>query len=380
MLDNSKKLKEYIADVQKLGVNVLPPDINLSESDFTVSDGNIRFGLLAIKNVGRIFSNTVVATRNKGKFESFDNFVNRMPAHELNKRTVESLIKCGVFDSLGVNRNSLLSVYEGILDFELNLKHSNIAGQFDLFSLAANEIDAPVYDYPSLPEFSLKELMILEKESSGMYFSGHMVDNYSYHISKLGVDRISDIIGAYADDAAGIDERYRDRAEVKIAGIIASKKTKATKNGSTMAFITVEDRLGEIEVIVFAKQYALYSNELFADNAVAIIGNVSSEDDEDPKIILSRVEPLLLNTNAEEIEKEPDVASKYIYIRVPDQKDERIPLIYRISGLNRGHTQIVLFDDSTRKSLAMKNICVDSSEKVVNKLKEIFGDGNVVVK
>ena len=380
VLDNSKKLKEYIADVQKLGVNVLPPDINLSESDFTVSDGNIRFGLLAIKNVGRIFSNTVVATRNKGKFESFDNFVNRMPAHELNKRTVESLIKCGVFDSLGVNRNSLLSVYEGILDFELNLKHSNIAGQFDLFSLAANEIDAPVYDYPSLPEFSLKELMILEKESSGMYFSGHMVDNYSYHISKLGVDRISDIIGAYADDAAGIDERYRDGAEVKIAGIIASKKTKATKNGSTMAFITVEDRLGEIEVIVFAKQYALYSNELFADNAVAIIGNVSSEDDEDPKIILSRVEPLLPNTNAEEIEKEPDVASKYIYIRVPDQKDERIPLIYRISGLNRGHTQIVLFDDSTRKSLAMKNICVDSSEKVVNKLKEIFGDGNVVVK
>ena len=179
VLDNSKKLREYIADAQKFGVSVLPPDINLSESDFTVSDGNIRFGLLAIKNVGRIFTNAVIKTRQNGKFESFDKFVSRMPTSELNKRTMESLIKCGVFDSLGVTRSSLLNCYESILDYEVSAKHSNVAGQFDLFSMGLGEalVESPPYQYPDLPEYSLKELLLLEKESSGMYFSGHMVDN-----------------------------------------------------------------------------------------------------------------------------------------------------------------------------------------------------------
>ena len=383
VLDNSKKLREYIADAQKFGVSVLPPDINLSESDFTVSDGNIRFGLLAIKNVGKMFTNAVLKTRQNGRFESFDKFVSRMPTSELNKRTMESLIKCGVFDSLGVTRSSLLNCYENILDYEVSAKHSNVAGQFDLFSMALGgaEIEAPPYEYPDLPEYSLKELLILEKESSGMYFSGHMVDNYSHHIAKLSVDRISDILNDFSDDQPVAEQKYKDKSSVKISGIITSKKTKVTKNGATMAFITLEDRFAEIEVVVFAKYYSQYASELFVDNAVLIQGNVSADAGEEVSILLSSVESLMPNSDfIKNDSAQNEKKSGMVYIRVENQKDERIPLIYRVSALNPGTTQVVIFDDSTRKCLAMKNIFVDPSEKVMKKLKDIFGSSDVVLK
>ncbi len=382
VLDNSKKLKEYIADAHKFGVKVLPPDINNSDVDFTVTDGNIRFGLLAIKNVGRVFANAVIKKRQNEKFESFDKFVSRMADSDLNKRTLEYLIKCGAFDSLGVTRSSLLSCYESIVDSELDSKHSNVAGQFDLFSVGfgGDPIDPPPYEYPSIPEFTLRELLVLEKESSGMYFSGHMADNYSRHIASLSVDKISDILNDFAEDVAVSDPKYKDKSSVKIAGIITAKKTKVTKNGSTMAYLTVEDRLGEIEVVVFAKQYSSFYSELYIDNAVCIRGNISAEDGEEPQILLASVEKLIANSSyADEKAVEPD-KKNILYIRVKDQKDERIPLIYRMSALNRGQTQIVLFDDSTRKSLAMKNILIDPSDKVISKLRDIFGQNDVVLR
>ena len=382
VLDNSKKLKEYIADAHKFGVKVLPPDINMSDVDFTVSDGNIRFGLLAIKNVGRVFANSVIKKRQNGKFTSFDKFVSAMADAELNKRTLESLIKCGAFDSLGVARSSLLACYEAIVDSELESKHSNVAGQFDLFSVGfgGDKIEAPAYEYPNLPEFSLRELLILEKESSGMYFSGHMADNYSRHISALGVDKISEIFDDFSEDAVVTGTRYKDKSAVKVAGIITARRTKVTKNGSTMAYLTLEDRFAEIEIIAFAKQYSTFYSELYVDNAVCISGNISAEEGEDPKLLLSSVEKLIPNASYVE-EKNVDSEKKNIlYIRVKDQKDERIPLIYRMSALNRGQTQIVLFDDSTRKSLAMKNILIDPNDKVLGKLRDIFGQNDVVLR
>ena len=382
VLDNSKKLKEYIADAHKLGVKVLPPDINKSDVDFTVSDGNIRFGLLAIKNVGRVFANAVIKKRQNGKFETFDKFVSRMSDGELNKRTLESLIKCGAFDSLGVTRSSLLSCYESIVDAELESKHSNVAGQFDLFSVGfdGEVIDAPPYEYPKLEEFTFRELLMLEKESSGMYFSGHMADNFSRHIADLNVDRISDILDDFSDEIPVSTPKYKDKSPVKVAGIITAKKTKVTKNGSTMAYLTLEDKLGEIEIVVFAKQYTSLYSELYVDNAVFIHGNISAEEGEEPQILLSSVEKQLPNTHYVSEKNTQPETKNILYIRVKDQKDERIPLIYRISALNRGQTQIVLFDDSTRKSLAMKNILIDPSDKVIAKLRDIFGQNDVVLR
>ncbi len=383
VLDNAKKLKEYIADAQKFGVRVLPPDINLSDADFTVCDGNIRFGLLAIKNVGRNFVNSVVNARQNGRFEKFDEFISRMPSGELNKRTVESLIKCGVFDSLGITRSSLLNCFESIMEFETESRHANVAGQFDLFSLdLGGEIqqENPSYDYPKLPEYPLKELLIMEKECSGMYFSGHMIDDYSYNISRLSIDGISDIIDAFEDEASSSKCKYADKTEVKIAGIVTARRDKVTKNGSTMSFITLEDKLAEIEVVVFAKQYASFYSILSRESALCIEGNISSEEGEAPKILLSKAEPLVANRDFKPLNDSEEKDKRKIYIRVKDMKDERIPLIYRISALNRGLTQIVVFDDSTRKYMTMKNISLDPSEKVLKKLKDIFGESNIAIK
>ena len=382
VLDNSKKLKEYIADAHKFGVKVLPPDINKSDVDFTVSDGNIRFGLLAIKNVGQVFAKSVIKNRQNGEYTAFDKFVSAMAGSDLNKRTLESLIKCGAFDSLGVTRSSLLTCYEAIVDAELESKHSNVAGQFDLFSVGVggDVMEAPPYEYPEMPEFSLRELLVLEKESSGMYFSGHMADNYSRHIDALGVDRISDILDAFSEDAVVVNPKYKDKSQVKIAGIITARKTKVTKNGSTMAYITLEDRFAEMEIVVFAKQYTANYSELYVDNAVCICGNISAEEGEDPKLLLSSVEKLTPNSSYVEEQKVESDKKNILYIRVKDQKDERIPLIYRMSALNRGQTQIVLFDDSTRKSLAMKNILIDPTDKVIAKLRDIFGQNDVVLR
>lgn len=194
------------------------------------------------------------------------------------------------------------------------------------------------------------------------------------------MDIISDILDDFSDDVQVSAHKYKDKSSVKVAGIITSKKTKVTKNGSTMAYLTLEDKLGEIEIVVFAKQYSSLYSELYVDNAVYIQGNISAEEGEEPQILLSSVEKLTPNSHYVQ-DKTPRVVNRNIlYIRVKNQKDERIPLIYRISALNRGQTQIVLFDDSTRKSLAMKNILVDPSDKVISKLRDIFGQNDVVLK
>lgn len=213
-----------------------------------------------------------------------------------------------------------------------------------------------------------------------MYFSGHMADNYSRHIAGLGVDKISEILDDFSEEAMMTNPRYKDKSSVKVAGIITARKTKVTKNGSTMAYITLEDRFAEIEIVAFAKQYSAYYSELYVDNAVCISGNISAEEGEEPKLLLSSVEKLIPNTSYVEEKSDSNGRKNILYIRVKDQKDERIPLIYRMSALNRGQTQIVLFDDSTRKSLAMKNIMIDPSDKVIAKLRDIFGQNDVILR
>ena len=377
VLDNTQKLKEYIADASKHGVGVLPPDINYSMADFSVVDVNIRYGLLAIRNVGRQFAASVIREREKRPYKSFDEFVNRLASSDINKRTLESLIKCGVFDNLGVTRSSLLASYEIIVDSEHEKNRNNIAGQMDMFSIAQTLETTSGFKYPELAEYPIKELLLLEKESSGMYFSGHMVDNYAKHIESLSVDKISEIISDTAEDNANPNPKYTDKQTVRIAGIITSKRTKIVKNGETMAFIKLEDRFGEIEVIVFARQYAKVGEQLTPEGAVLITGSVSVEEGEDAKILLSSLEPLM--SNVEFIHRpKPEEKKEKIYIKVPTYRDTRLSRISRITLLNQGSTEIVIFDDSTRK--LYKGGTVKLSDDVISRFVAIFGDGNVAVK
>lgn len=377
VLDNAGKLREYIADAQKFGVSVLPPDVNLSGETFLADGKTIRFGLLAIRNVGRNFARAVIAEREKRKFTSFDDFVSRMIETDINKRTVESMIKCGIFDSLGVTRSSLISCYEGILDAEHDKIRNNISGQMDLFG-AASDVVRSGYKYTDVPEYPLRELLLLEKESSGMYFSGHLIDSYSKHISTISYDKISEIFDEISNEGVPVGNRYNDKSQVKIVGIITSKKTKIIKNGDTMAFITVEDRYGEIEVIVFARSYKQYSEVIAPECAVVVSGTLSIEDGENPKILLSTIEPL---KNDEEFETNTSgTAERRIYIKVKSLSDPRINNITRIAALNRGETKVILFDESRKKYVAMKDIALDSSEKVVSRLSSVFSPENVVLK
>ncbi len=387
VLDSTQKLREYIADAQKMGVNVLPPDINTSRSNFAVSNANIRFGLLAIKNVGRNFAASVISEREcNGEYRSFYDFVSRISAHELNKRTVESLIKCGVFDSFGVTRSSLLSCFEGIVDAENEKRRNNVVGQMDLFSLGAeHSLPYSSYEYPDVEEYSLKEKLIFEKENSGMYFSGHMIDNFNEHIKALEIDKISEIISDITDGNGLGSAKYKDKMRVKIAGIITAKKTKSLKNGDTMAFITVEDKLAEIEVIVFARQYQKFSDEIFSENAVCIDGNISEEEGEDPKILLSNLTPLKSNADfkighSNANASSPGISESTIYIKVDGLSDKRIPQITRMSLLYSGKCDIVVYDINTKKYSGIKDIKIDPNDKVLERLYTIFGKENVILK
>ncbi len=377
VLDSTGKVREYIVDAQKHGVAVLPPDINESTETFATDGNKIRFGLLAIKNVGRLFASAVIKERQKSRFSSFDEFVSRMINSDINKRTVESMIKCGVFDSLGVARSALMLCYENIIDSEHEKLRNNITGQMDFFSTVTAKESVTNYKYPQVPEYSVKELLLLEKESSGMYFSGHMIDNYSKAIANLKTDRISDIIEELSEDyPEKNDSRYKDRSPVSVAGIITAKKTKVTKNGDTMAFLTVEDRFAEIEVIVFARQYKQYLDNMLQEAAVFISGTVSVEEGEAPRILLSSLEPL--NSNSELERAAVKSTEKRLYIKVRGLSDNRINSIYRLAALNRGETKIVLYDESTKKYSVMKDVLISSSERVIERLSSMFSSENVI--
>lgn len=393
VLDSMTKVKEYIADAQKFGVSVLSPDINASNETFSVDGQNIRFGLLAIKNVGRTFAAALISERSRGEYKTFDDFVTRMIKSDINKRTVESMIKCGVFDSLGITRSCLISVYERIIDDEHLRLRSNITGQMDLFSLT--ESSSPVgYEYDDIPEYPLRELLALEKECSGMYFSGHLIDSYEKHISALSCDSIADIIEQLSSDSTekssvAATKKYTDKSNVKVAGIIDSVKTKLLKNGDTMAFLLLEDRYAEIEVIVFAKYFKELSSLLSAEKAVCINGTVSVDEGDIPKILLNSAEPLEDNDehtermaakSAVSAQSKSTATEKRLYIKVESLDDPRINRIYQMAVLNRGDTRIVLYDTRSAKYSLMNGVGIEASEKVLIRLSSVFSAENVVFK
>ena len=381
VLSDVSKMREYIADAHKFGVSVLAPDVNASGVDFTVSNGNIRYGLLAIKNVGRAFVEHVINERKNGAFKSFDDFVRRMAAHDINKRTVESLIKCGAFDSLGVNRNALMASYEEIVESEQSKIRNNVAGQMDLFSLAGAQdtITSSAYTYPVVEEYTLKELLIMEKESSGMYFSGHMLDNFAKHISDLKCDTVADIAASIESG----DGRYKDKTTVKLSGIITEKKLKVVKNGETMAFLKLEDRLGEIELIVFPKAYAKFSTELVEENAVCVEGTLSIDDSDEAKVMLSSLGRLMSDHEFSEMQRKNIVSNDKpltLYIKVDSFLDKRLASLSRMALLNPGSTRIIIFESASRRTSQLKDCGINANEKVLSRLKSTYGDENVVLK
>ena len=400
VLGSADKMAEYIAECTRVGIKILPPHVNESARDFHVDGKNIRFGLLALKNLGRPFVESLIAERKRGgKFTSFDDFVYRMGDCIGNKRQLEMLIKSGALDGLGAHRSQLLIVYETVLDARSAANRQSVAGQLDLFSAAAAVEDTPAIPaitLPDVPEFSARELLSLEKDSSGLYFSGHILDDYSKHLEQIRPESIAGIKASFAADDGEEESlsdspaQYADKQVVKIAGIITRRQNKATRNGEQMAFITVEDRTGEMEVIVFAKSLAAFGAELVLNEAVVITGSISTREEEDPKILLRSVHPLTDNASFKE-ERPPAVRSETpksdgknspakLFLKVDSMESENFKRAQSLIGIFSGSFPVVFYDASVGKYLQAEGYGVELSDFVIRELRSMLGDGAVILR
>ena len=386
VLGNMPKIAEYISDCSKLGIGVLPPDINKSEMYFHVSENNIRFGLLAIKNVGQNFVANAIRERKRRPFSSFDDFVDRMSDYDMNKRQVESLIKSGAMDRLGKHRSQLLASFEMIIDGAVNKRGNNIAGQLDFFSMAEGLDTGLAFKYPDLPEIPISIKLSQEKESTGLYFSGHPLDSYREHIENISYEQIVSL---------GADEQNGERKFINLVGIINSITVKTTRNGEKMAFFELGDRYGEIECIAFARTYSQISYKIREDIAVLVGGYVQAREDEDVKFIVSSVEPLQKNgeyqptkTNVKREEPRPSaeaqsfgasVKAKKLYLRVPNLTSNEFVKAKNLVEIFEGTVEVIFYDSST-KEYRPSGLSFDATEYTIKQIKNILGDENVVIK
>ena len=288
VLGQTAKVSEYIAQCKDLGITVLPPDVNESRADFTVAGDNIRFGIGAVKNVGvGLIEHLVKEREENGKFQSFEDFCQRMSDYDLNKRMLENLIKCGAFDSLGHRRSQLMAVYVGILDAASSDKKKNLEGQIDLFADFRDEMPVRT-TMPNIPEYPVRELLSMERETCGLYLSGHPMEDLAPLAQKAKATPIGKIHLGQEDGNAEV----QDGDYVTIAGMVSSVKMKLTKKQTNMAYITIEDLSGSLEIMAFEKVLVTGGSYFQVDQPVLVYGRVSAREDEAPKIICDMVAPL----------------------------------------------------------------------------------------
>ena len=396
VLGNADKIAEYIAEANRAGIRVLPPDINRSMLDFHVSGNDITFGLLALKNVGRQFVDKLILERTDRPFASFSEFIERMSENDLNRRMVESLIKAGAFDSLGVYRSRLLATLDEALMAISRKSRGNIAGQMDMFSMPESDIGGgESIVYPEIPEFSTKDLLYMEREAAGLFFSGHLLDGYKLHIDSLSPNRIVEIVGSEDEEDP---DTLSDGTKVCLCGIISSVTQKTTRKGDGMAFATLEDRSGSLELVVFSKQYEAYRRHIEEDNAVCIMGTVSRREGEKGKILVNTAAMLLTDEEFKRRKeqpapivqkavpqpaKRPESAQKkpvsVVYIRVPSKNTEVYKKCENIVEIFEGLTRVSFYFADTKKYSEYIH-GIQLSDAVIAELRRLAGDDSVVLK
>ena len=376
VMGTSEKVAHYINFAESQGVEVLPPDINESYAKFTVKGNKIRFGMAAIRNVGsNVIDNVVIAREKKGRFESLIDFINKIELSSINKRAVESLIKAGAFDEYNVFRSKLLAVYEKLMDSVANEKKRNIDGQISLFSFAEEEIKTPEITYPNIKEFSKKNLLAMEKEMTGLYLTGHPLDEYGPSLKMQTSTNISEIYKAHELLKEPLSEALQDEAihddeRVILGGIISEVNQKVTRNNTMMAFIKLEDLTSTIEVIVFPKTLDKVRDLLKLDSLVVIKGRVSIKEDEVPKLICETIEPL---------EK---INSSKVYLRVETLAEAKglIKTLKEMPIEYRGDTTLFIFTAQDKQTYRMvREIWVNLESDVAMYLRDLVGESNVKI-
>ena len=365
VIDFPNKVAEYIMECRKMDVQILPPDINEGERDFSVSDGNIRYALSAIKSVGRSVIDGIVKEREAhGIFVSLKDFIERMLGKDVNKRTVESFIKSGAMDSLRATRRQLMMVYAQVMDQVTQERKKSMTGQLSLFDFVSDE-DKAEFDvhYPKVGEYDKELKLAFEKEVLGIYISGHPLEEYEKLLLKNVTAVTTDF---YVDDETG-STRVRDNQNVIIGGMITSKTVKVTKNNKLMAFISLEDLVGVVEVIVFPNDYERHQKYLEEDQKVYIRGRVSASEDQQAKLICERIIPF-------------DELPKEIWIKF-DNKDvymQREAELCRMLEPESGNDRIVIFCAREKAVKRLENrYAVQGDGRVLEMLRKAFGGENV---
>lgn len=390
VLGNMPKIAQYIADCERLGISVLPPDVNKSDITFHVSDGNIRFGLLAVKNVGQSLVEEIITERKEHIFASPEDLIERMSDRgaNINKKAVESLIKSGALDRLGKRRSQLLATYESMIDGASSRRTSNVAGQLDLFSTSEGLSRSLGYRYPDLDELPLHVRLAQEKEATGLYFSGHPLDPYSKNME--AVDFID--ISALTADA---QSRERLPKLLTLVGTVSEITVKTTRTGEKMAFFTLEDRYSDIECIAFAKTYSRIKTALERDAAITVKGELQTRDDESPRVIIMTAERLKRNgefttPEGREIKPKikPTINEKFggvsgskgrLYLRVPSMTSREAVKARNLVEIFEGSTPVIFYDSENKKYLP-SGLSFDVTEYTTAQLKTLLGTDNVVIK
>ena len=367
VIDNPGKVAEYIYTCRQMGIGILPPDINEGVGNFSVDGGNIRYGLAAIKSIGRPVIESLIRERESGgKFRSLKDFIERMSGKEVNKRTIEHFIKSGAFDSLGGTRKQFMVVYVQLMDQVNQERKYSMTGQMSLFDLVGEEEKAEFdTQMPDVGEYEKETRLSFEKEVLGVYLSGHPMEEYEERWRK-GITRTT--LDFQLDEETG-RTRVHDGVKETVGGIIAGKTIKYTKNNKTMAFLTIEDLAGTVEVVVFPRDYEKYQQYLTEENKVFVRGRVSEEDDAASKLICEAVIPF-------------DQTRKELWLQYEAKADflSREQELYELLGDSEGDDQVVIY---CRKERAVKrlpqgrNIHIDSI--ILNRLTNYLGESCVKV-
>ncbi len=379
VLDNTNKVYTYISECERLGIKVLPPHINESDKGFTVTNNrNIRFGLLAIKNLGvGVINNLIKEREENGIFKSFYDFCKRMYGKDINKRAIEFLIKAGAIDGLDVNRKQMMMSMENIIDgLEVDRK-KNLEGQIGFFDSTESDDTDSIVEIPKLPEYSYNELLTMEKITTGMYLSGHPMAEYSEICKKLNVDKIGDIL---CKDV--YNSKYKDGKVVSILAIVSSIKIKITKNNSKMAFVQLEDMSGSIEMIVFARELNKYSHLLLEGNIIDIRGRINIKEEE-IKILCENImaSPDKNSNGVNRQERPQNSLKKGLYIKIPAKESEAYKRANILLSIFEGNFPVYFFFDDQRKlMLAPREYWVDINDVLVKELKNKLGNNNIIVK
>jgi len=382
------KISEYSAECKKLGIRILPPDVNSSRQGFCVQNNDIRYGLLALRNIGIGFVDSLISERELGGvFTDFDDFIERMKRRDMNKKQLEALIKSGALDSLGAKRSQMLAVFEEVMESDSNKEDET---QMDMFALGDTSVMPPrKTEFPNIPEFTSREKLVLEKECSGVYLSGHILDDYSKAIAKAAPIKISDIISAFSDsaensyDAESVTPSIRDKSRVKIAAVVNSRTNKTTRSGDNMAFVTVEDKWGEIELICFATACEDFGYLFTVGNVLLIEGSVSVKDENEIKIILRSALPLLSDAEIPDETSKESVPKKRpkLYLKVAGKDSDEFRRAVSFVGIfDEGRTPVLFYDSEKKEYMRDLVLMCSVNGFVIDELCEILGRENVVFK